>query len=259
MRCAVQSFISLLVFGGAVLAQSNAPARTVGTNVPGAVAVAAPPAGAAVLPAPALSEAPPLPDGTSASFWQRELATARRIVGGHTFDITTLVRWHMQSTTPERPLKGWVLVVGTVGPNTAYGWEVTGFIDGQRQPAPFIIRSPPTELLADFNRRRAAYATMQRRLAGSQNELLRAKDLLADTEVAFRRAGAFRVAGDLLDLRGQAVKDLEADIAATDEALRRFDTGGLDMTGPFVLRCFAMKTTLALDRRPVYDHGAVMK
>jgi hypothetical protein len=254
----------LVAASGALLGQSNAPARAGGTNPPGPVAVAAPavlapPPAATALPAPAVTEAPALPDAASASFWQRELATARRIVGGHTFDITALVRWHIQPTTPERPLKGWVLVVGTVGANTAYGWEVTGFIDGQRQPAPFIIRSPPTELAADFNRRRAAYRDLERRQSGLRSELPRAKEQLADTEAAFRRAGAFRVAGDLLDLRGQAVKDIEAELAATDEALRNFDTGGLDMNGPFVLRCFAMKTTLALDRRAVFDHGTVMK
>lgn len=187
------------------------------------------------------------------------MATSRRVVGGQTYDISSLVRWHMQPTAPERPLKAWVLVIGTVGPNTAYGWEVTGFVDGQRQPGPFIIRNPPAELVADFNRRKAAYAGLLQRQARLQNDLKRAQDLLGQTEDYFRRNAIIRVAGDLLDLRGQAVKDTQADLAEAEEAVRRFDTGGLDMTGPFVLRCFAMKTGTALDRRLIYDHGAVLK
>jgi hypothetical protein len=243
-------------------AQTGVPPRVQATNVsvPVVRATPAPPPG--VPPTAPDPAAPTLPDASATGFWQRELATARRIVGGQTYDISSLVRWHMQSAQPgaaERPLKAWVLVVGTVGPNTAYGWEVTGFLDGQRQPGPFIIRNPPADLLADFNRRKAAYAALQQRQARLQTELKRAQDLLSQTEEYFRSNAIIRVAGDLLDMRGQAVKDTQADLGDTDEALRRFDTGGLDMAGPFVLRCFAMKTGLGLDRKVIYDHGAVLK
>jgi hypothetical protein len=249
-------FFGLLLAGGAVFAQSNSPARA--TVAPAPAPAPLPPATLAVPPQPA-PEAPALPDATATGFWRRELATARRVVDARTYDITSVVRWHMQPTTPERPLKAWVLVIGTPGQNTAYGWEVHGFIDGQRQPTPFIIRNPPKELLTDFQRRSAAYAALQRQQSSLRSALKPAQDALAETEAAFRRAGAFRVAGDLLDLRGQAVKDIEAGIAEADEALQRFDTLGLDMTGPFVLRCFAMKTALTLNGRPVYDHGTVLK
>jgi hypothetical protein len=243
-------------------AQTNAPARLPATNAPAPVSIAAPAPAPVVAPAAPDPGAPTLPDASATGFWQRELATARRIVGGQTYDITSLVRWHMQSTQPaaaERPLKAWVLVIGTVGPNTAYGWEVTGFVDGQRQPGPFILRNPPAELLADFNRRKAAHAALLQRQARLQTELKRAQDLQAETEEYFRRNALIRVAGDLLDMRGQAVKDTQADLGEADEALRRFDTGGLDMAGPFVLRCFAMKTGLGLGRKVIYDHGAVLK
>jgi hypothetical protein len=247
----------------AALASVTARAQTNAAPRPAAPAPVAAAAPAPVAPAtPPDPGAPTLPDPTAVGFWQRELATARRIVGGHTYDISSLVRWHMQSGAAgasERPLKAWVLVIGTVGPNTAYGWEVTGFIDGQRQPGPFIIRNPPAELLADFNRRKAAYVALQQRQARLQSELRRAQDLLAETEEYFRRNAIIRVAGDLLDMRGQAVKDTQADLGEVDEALRRFDTGGLDMAGPFVLRCFAMKTGLGLGRKVIYDHGTVLK
>jgi hypothetical protein len=200
-----------------------------------------------------------MPDLSAAAFWQRELATARRIVDGRTYDISALVRWHRQGSTTERPLKAWVLVVGTVGPLTAYGWEVTGFIDGQRQPSPFIIRNPPEELRADFYQRKARYLALQQHVERLRNELARAQELLARTEEEFRRAALIRVAGDLLDLRGQAVKDLQAELSLAEEQARQFDTGGLDLNGPFVLRCFAMKTALTLNGRPVYDHGVVLK
>ncbi|NJN05258.1 MAG: hypothetical protein HC814_00990 [Rhodobacteraceae bacterium] len=230
MRIVIHSYISLLVIGGAAVAQSNAPVRAATTNMPApAVAVAPPPVLAP--PAPVVQPAsvpPPMPDVATDSFWRRELATARRIVGGRTYDITPLVRWHMQPSEPERPLKAWVLVIGTVGANTAYGWDVTGFVDGQRLPSPFIIRNPPTELLSDFNRSKASYASLQRRQAGSQVGLQRAKSLLAETQEAFRAAGVFRFAGDALDLREQAVKDIEADMAATDEAIKQLEADGLD-------------------------------
>jgi hypothetical protein len=100
---------------------------------------------------------------------------------------------------------------------------------------------------------------MQQRVARLQDELARAQELLARTEEEFRRAALIRVAGDLLDLRGQAVKDLQAELELAEEQMRQLNTGGLDLNGPFVLRCFAMKTALTLNGRMVFDHGTVLK
>lgn len=251
MQRVVAIVLGLLVPGGPLPAQTNAPARPPAP----APASSAPAAGAAAV----AGNVPAVPDASAVGFWQREMATARRIVDGRTHDISALVRWYRQPGTAERPLKAWVLVVGTVGPLTAYGWEVTGFIDGQRQPLPFIVRNPPEELRADFNRRKAHYAAMQQRVARLQDELARAQELLARTEEEFRRAALIRVAGDLLDLRGQAVKDLQAELELAEEQMRQLNTGGLDLNGPFVLRCFAMKTALTLNGRMVFDHGTVLK
>jgi hypothetical protein len=218
------------------------------------------PKAAPPVPAPVVVPAPPAfqpPASTATNFWAGQLRAAKRIVVGRTMDITPLVRWQMNSPNSDRPLKAWVFVAGKLTAPTASGWQVTGAVDGQQQPRPFLVRNPPVEAQAEFNRLKQQFNALLQRQTRLTPEIQSAQDLLERTEAEFRRLYWPRSAGDLLDQRQKALNDLKAEQTKINAEIQDFDSSGHDPRGEFVLRCYAMRTGQAFQGMLIYDHGFV--
>jgi hypothetical protein len=201
----------------------------------------------------------PMPPTTDTNYWAGELRSVKRVVNGRTMDITSLVRWQMDPGSAARPLKAWVLVTGRLSGQTAYGWQVTGSIDGQPQPRPFIVKNPPTESLAEFNRLKQQFTLLTQRQDRLNAQFQSAQQLYEQTDAEYLRMGYLRFGGDLLDQRRRAVADLRADGADLDKQIQAFDTRGQDLRGEFAVRCFAIKTAQPFNGMVVYDHGYVLR
>jgi len=229
----------LLLLGAALGALAQAPAPT---NAPAA---------------PVSAQQSPPPSQTN--FWSRELRTVKRVVNGRTIDLTPLVRWYQQAPTANRPLRAWVLVTGKFVSQTAYGWQVSGYTDNEQQARPFIIKNPPTESLAEFNRLKARFNVLLQRQTRLNADLQRAQQLYTDTEEDYRRRGYVRFGGDLLDQRQVAVNQLRGELARLGQDIQVFEALGQDLRGEFTVRCFALKTGQAFNGLLLYDHGYVLR
>lgn len=246
-----------LIAAGAIAAQTNRPVVPA-QPIPGPPVVLAPPAAPVVAPPDANGQPWQPPPVSVTNFWNAQLRSSKRVVNGVTIDVAPLVRWYMGASGSPRPLTAWRFVTGKFVAQTAYGWQITGYLDSELQARPFILKNPPTAALTEFQQIKKSYDGMLQRQAQLEANLERAEDLYAQTEAEFKRQNYFRFAGDGLDQRLDAVNALKAGLARLNYELQTFDGRGHDPKGEFVVRCFAVRTPQVFNGMFICDHGFVI-
>lgn len=215
----------------------------------------------------------------------------RRVIGGKTVDLTPLFQWDQgqRAGRPERPLKAWIRVQGTVVKAVGGGWEVDALYqgpDGRRQRGKIFLKNPPVQEQAEFERARAELEQMKQDFAQAR----------AEGDPAAQASGFAAAPGsDMNDPRfggrrgrdqgtrsGEAAKQREfsrritdlvqsnvvdaggemADVAAARLRYQQLQQKVARSSGPdgnFRVDCVALRNGQTFNSMPVFDRGFVVK
>jgi hypothetical protein len=202
----------------------------------------------------------------------------KRLIGNYTVDLAPLFKWWTKHDGP-RPLSSWVHITGSIVGTNAAGWIIEGQVEG-RDPdkdtakasgAPaagsikIILRSPPVEDLADFERLSSELTSvnLQRSSLSAEESDAKSKDeAVSAQQRSFRRDSARSRLLALEDRRLKQTQDeTKAEQKPLDQRSQELKSKLAVYPNPdyYIVDCFALDVQYEFDRLPVYDHGRVMQ
>jgi hypothetical protein len=193
-------------------------------------------------------------------------AGARRLVNGHTVDLSPLLRWSAHHDG-DRPLSAWVHVSGNVTGTNAWGWVISGQAEKSKEAGEsaaesaggshqFVLKNPPVSDMAEFERLHAEMTALN----AERNRInTLAKD--AKTEASLVSKTHARHRGRAASALRRVEQADENDIKTLDQKIDdlKKKMGAISTGERYQLNGFALDTGTTYQRLPVYDYGMVLK
>ncbi len=203
---------------------------------------------------------------------------ARRMINGHAVDLTPLMKWYTNHHGT-RPLTAWVHVTGVVVATNAWGWLVQGQAEiaphsdaeesssaaAKNGQAKLLLRNPPVQERAEFDRLRAQLKQLESQrsqVANQQTEAKSRADALNKEQAGYRRAGyRSRVvtaeARQVRLVQNQSkaeLKPLDQQIAELKRKLAPYPS-----VDHYEVDCFALDANQEYQGMRLLDHGVIMQ
>jgi len=193
------------------------------------------------------------------------LSNPKRVVDGHTVDLTPLFHW-WTNHHGSRPLTAWVRVTGAVTGTNSLGWVVsgqpekspahakqTGGESANRNQSKFILKDPPLQEAADFARLHEQLRQAQAEKARLQSEAANAKAQEAQVQAAMRGPVRARATGQLHSIEqtdANLMKSVDRTIAQLKQKLSVYPN-----QDEYRVNAIALDTGTEYNHLPIYDRG----
>ena len=194
------------------------------------------------------------------------LKAPKRMVNGQTVDLSPLFQWWAKKNG-DRPLSGWLHVMGEIVGTNAAGWVVTAQLDEKdaaENGKKILLRNPPLEDRAEFekllSRKKALEGQDAKLKAEAAQASTRLKDIAQEQKVArdhHLRPPRYPEANTLQQEQKNAKnhsKTIETEISELNKQLKSYPSGD-----HYTVDCFALRAPEQVDGLPVFEHGVGLK
>jgi hypothetical protein len=196
----------------------------------------------------------------------------KRVVNNFQVDLTSLFTW-WTNHQGQRPLSAWIRVTGSIVGTNSGAWVIEGKVehagtsrsekstDATAEPPRILLRNPPLEDRAEFERLSSRFVELNKKRAGlvvEQDQDKARREAVNDQQRASRRnrARARVLAAEDKQLK-QTQTQAQNDQKPIDEELKDLKARLAAYPKPdlYVVDCFALDLQYDSSAIPVYDHG----
>ncbi|HZR15797.1 MAG TPA: hypothetical protein VFE51_00600 [Verrucomicrobiae bacterium] len=200
----------------------------------------------------------------------------KRRVNNFPVDLTPLFSW-WTNQHGQRPLSAWVRITGSIVGTNSGAWVIEGKAEPNQArieakaadgssgssagPQRLLLRNPPVEDLAEFERLRSRLAELNQQRAGlvSQENQAKSRDQAVNEQQRASRRNRARarvLAAEDKQLK-QAQTQAKNDQKPLDTELKEIKAklAGYPNPDRYALDCFALDLQYDAGALPVYDHG----